>query len=109
MNHIEAEEECLLIKTNQVNTTRFKEIDVDLSVKKLAIASRGPRSSETKIEASLYPQHSSADDIDCINLLVHCISGCFHKWPTTIKHVTVICTFASRMRISDFCTEYNLN
>lgn len=89
-NHIEAEEECLLIKTNQVNTTRFKEIDVDLSVKKLAIASRGPRSSETNIEASLYPQHSSADDSDHINVLIfHCISGCFHKWPTTIKHVII--------------------
>lgn len=56
ISHIQEEEECLLLKTNQVNTSRYKEIEVTLSVSKLATANYDPRSTETKIEASPYDQ-----------------------------------------------------
>lgn len=52
IDHIQSQAECLMMKTNQINTSRYPEIEVSLSITKLPTASYSARSAETRIEAS---------------------------------------------------------
>lgn len=53
IEYLQENEECLLMKTNQTNTTRYKEIEATLSINKLTAPNYAARSNDTNIEASI--------------------------------------------------------